>query len=161
VSIWPRDQYVGLWKEGSFAAKRRNQWASPQEMFERFVGRAPFDRWDRDVLRDYCEYGLRPEDGRYVLACPPAIEASVYEQSLVPESDIYEEVAMVKAPVHVVRAGLEQDPANFMAQSPTPPDLASKFVRGRDTCLPQYSHFIPMEGPAFTAKLVEDMFALL
>ena len=30
----------------------------PQEMFESFENRPPFDAWDRRVLRDYCEYGL-------------------------------------------------------------------------------------------------------
>jgi hypothetical protein len=30
------------------------------------------------VLRDYCTFGLLPQAGEYVLACPPEIEAAVY-----------------------------------------------------------------------------------
>ncbi|MCG8346819.1 MAG: hypothetical protein MI924_03430 [Chloroflexales bacterium] len=49
-------------------------------MFDRFVERAPFCRWDRTILRDYCQYGLlpAPDGDGYVLACPPAIEAAIY-----------------------------------------------------------------------------------
>ncbi|NNC73761.1 MAG: alpha/beta hydrolase, partial [Sphingomonadaceae bacterium] len=61
-------------------ARRRDRWASPDEMFERFKDRSPYDLWQPEVLRDYCEYGLLPaEDGDgFVLACPARLEASVY-----------------------------------------------------------------------------------
>src|SRR5712692_1741421 len=72
-----KQAYTGPWQEAHFVAKRRNRWASPQEMFDRFKDRAPFETWDRAVLRDYCEYGLEPDGDGFVLACPPAIEASI------------------------------------------------------------------------------------
>lgn len=37
--------------------RRRNSWASADEMFESFRGRATFANWDDAVLRDYCEGG--------------------------------------------------------------------------------------------------------
>ncbi len=154
--IRAKDQYIGPWKKTEFVAKRRNQWASAQEMFERFENRAPFDSWDRQVLRDYCNYGLEPDGDGYVLACPPAIEASIYDGSTAVESNIYPEIASIRIPVHVVRAGRYPDPAAVMRTSITAPGLAASFVRGRDTSLAEYSHFIPMESPALAAELIVE-----
>src|SRR5262249_23869362 len=59
--------------------RRRNRWASPDEMFERFKDRPPFAAWDRDVLRDYCTHGLvlNANGAGYVLACPPDFGAAI------------------------------------------------------------------------------------
>src|ERR1051325_9074923 len=75
-----QEEYYGRPRrhDSSFILKRRNDWASPAEMFDRFRDRSPFSTWNHEVLRDYCEYGLLPAGERYVLACPPAIEASIY-----------------------------------------------------------------------------------
>jgi lipase len=153
------EEYVGPWKRAQFVAKRRNRWASPEEMFDRFKDRPPFDAWDRAVLRDYCEYGLIADGDGFVLACPPEIEAAIYENSPAPESNIYPEIAAIQIPVQVVRAGKKFDAANVMSVSPTTPGLAASFAHGRDLSLPENSHFIPMESPALIAKLVEDLLA--
>ena len=155
------DRYTGLWTETDFVAKRRNEWTSAQEMFERFASRWPFDAWDRQVLRDYCEHALAPASDGFVLACPPAVEFSIYQHSTAVESNIYADIATIRIPVHVVRSGRYRDPANVMGGSPTMPNLAAHFARGRDTCLPDYSHFIPMEAPELTAKFVQEALALL
>ena len=157
--IRSRDSYVGPWRRAQFVAKRRNHWDSAQEMFERFEDRAPFDAWDRAVLRDYCEYGLEPADNGFVLACPPEIEAAIYENSPAPESNIYPEIATVDIPVHVVRALKYHDPAEIMRVSPTTPDLASSFAHGTDLKVAGYSHFVPMEAPALTAKWIKEVLA--
>lgn len=155
--IRPKEQYVGPWKAAAFVARRRSHWSSPQEMFESFESRLPFSAWDRQVLRDYCEFGLIPNQDGYELACPPAVEAEIYENGALPEADIYAEVAAIEIPVHVVRAPKLSDPAQMMRGSPTAPDVAGKFRRGTDIYLPDVSHFIPMEAPALTAKLVRDL----
>jgi lipase len=152
--IRPKGAYIGPWREAHFVSKRRNRWASAQEMFDRFQDRPPFVNWDRAVLRDYCDYGLLPAGDSLVLACPPSIEASIYENSPAPASDIYPEIETIRIPVRVVRAGKVPDPGDVMARSPTAPELASSFRQGSDLCLAEYSHFIPMEAPALTAKLI-------
>src|ERR1700681_5037985 len=96
----------------------------PKKIVGAFETPEPFQAWDRHVLRDYCEYGLLPDGDGFVLACPPEIEAGIYENSPAPESNIYPEIATIQIPVHVVRSGKRLDPANFMAASPTVPDLA-------------------------------------
>ncbi len=152
-----REAYTGPWLEAQFVAKRRNRWNSPQEMFDRFQDRPPFSAWDRAVLRDYCDYGLLPDGDGFVLACPPAVEAAIYENSPAPASNIYGEIATIRIPVLVARAGKQLDAVNFMSSSPTAPDLASSFSRGTDLNLTDCSHFIPMETPALTAKLIADI----
>lgn len=154
--IRPENGYYGLWERTDFVRKRRNQWDSAQEMFARFEHRPPFDSWDRKMLRSYCEHALCANGAGFVLACPPDVEASVYENSTAPESNIYTEIARVEIPVHVVRGGRYRDPAEVMRISPTAPDLASRFRRGKDTCLAECSHFIPMEAPDLTAKFVAE-----
>jgi lipase len=151
-----KDQYAGPWTEANFVAKRRNRWTSVQEMYDRFENRPPFDAWDKNVLRDYCGYGLLPNGDGFVLACPPEIEAGIYENSPNPESNIYPEIATIQIPVHLIRAGKQLDPANFMASSPTAPDLALHFAHGTDLCIPQCSHFIPMEAPGLTASWISE-----
>ena len=152
--IRDKNEYVGPWTQAQYVAKRRNRWASPQEMFDRFENRQPFDAWDRNVLRDYCDYGLLPDGDGFVLACPPEIEAGIYENSPAPESNIYPEIARIQIPVHIVRAGKQLDPANFMAQSPTAPGLAASFANATDLSDKAHSHFIPMEAPALTAQWI-------
>jgi pimeloyl-ACP methyl ester carboxylesterase len=138
-------------------ARRRNRFASPEEMFDRFVERAPFDTWDRRVLRDYCMYGTVPDpsgDG-VVLACRPEFEAEVYLTSRGNRA-IHQRVRAVTVPVLVVRA--IEPPANGdladFRYSPTWPDLAKAFPRGRDRHLSDRTHFLPMEDPVLAARLV-------
>lgn len=151
--IRPAQHYVAKWDQPHIVRKRRNQWTSAEEMFQRFENRPPFASWDRRVLRDYCDHALQANGAGFVLACPPEIEASIYEHSRVFESNIYAEMATLRIPVHVVRGGLD-DEAHFMAKSLTSADLAASFAQGRDTLLAEHSHFIPMEAPALTATFI-------
>jgi pimeloyl-ACP methyl ester carboxylesterase len=137
--------------------KRRNRWASPDEMFERFADRGPFAHWDRAVLRDYCQFGLLPDPTgvSFVLACPPEFEAAVYMAAR-SNCGVYRSVAAVDVPVFIVRA-MEPPATRDMMDfrySPTWPDLVREFRRGRELYLADQTHFLPMEDPARTAKLI-------
>jgi lipase len=138
--------------DASFILKRRNAWKSPDEMFERFRSRPPFAQWRPEVLRDYCEFGLLPEGGEYVLACPPAVEASIYAASNAPDANLYARIPTIAQPVAVMRAGRAWSATTFdLAASPTAPDLAAKFPHGRDVLLAGRDHYIPMESPELVA----------
>src|SRR5688500_4650666 len=86
------ERYVGPTSTDHFAARRRNHWDSPAQMFESFKDRPPFSSWEPEVLKDYCDYGLLPNhDGPgFVLACPPRIEAAVYAGSA--SANLYDEI---------------------------------------------------------------------
>lgn len=157
--IGPRAGRPGGSAEGDhFAARRRNEWGSPEEMFDRFKDRPPFSGWDPEVLRDYCEYGLLPNPAGegYVLACPPEIEAATYAGAMA--TDIYPAIESLTIPVRILRARQRTEGGPMdMSSSPTAPDLASHFQHAEDIFLPQYSHFIPMEDPELVARHVLEM----
>ncbi len=159
--IRAQNRYVGPWKKTEFVAKRRNQWTSAREMFERFENRSPFDSWDRRVLRDYCEFALQPDGDAFILACPPAIEASIYDGSTAIESNIYPEIATLQIPVHVVRAGRDHDPAGFMGSSPTNPRLGGQLCAWNGYLPARQLAFHPMESPEPTANFIAKMLMLL
>ena len=144
-------------------AKRRNRWPFPEAMVHRFEDRHPFSLWDPEVLRDYCQYGLLPAaDGKgWVLACPPQVEAAIYLGSL--GRDIADQVATLPHPVTVLRA--RRSPPNQertgldFSNSPTWPELAAAFPKGRDVYLPHLTHFIPMQRPALVAGHIRELLA--
>lgn len=137
-------------------ARRRNAWASWQEMFDAFKDRTPYSLWHPKVLEDYCRYGLQPAaGGGFELACPPDIEASIYMGSL--GADIYDAVRQVEAPVTILRAKERlAGPRERMdfSDSPTWPKLASVFKNAHDVYLPHLTHFIPMQEPALVARYI-------
>jgi pimeloyl-ACP methyl ester carboxylesterase len=161
-TIFPREYYGGPPPDASFTLRRRNEFESPDEMFERFRSRMPFEQWRPEILRDYCDYGLLPRDGRYVLACPPQVEASIYHYSKDATSNIYEEVAAVRQPVTVMRAGKPRDPEVFdLSASPTAPDLAAQFPNGREVVMREASHYIAMEEPEAVAAAIRVLTSYL
>lgn len=143
-----------------YVRKRRNEWASPEEMVERFRDRFPYSSWRPEVLEDYARWGLipNPTGEGYVLACSPDMEGGTYAASGNGPA-MAEVIPSITVPVTVMR-GREPEPgveAPPFSVSPTPPQLASLFPAGEDLVLPEHSHFIPMEGPE---KVAEQVIAL-
>ncbi len=137
--------------------RRKNSFASPDEMFERFSNRPPYSDFDPLALRDYCEHGLLPAekgDG-YVLACQPEFEASVYMTSRT-NGAVYDSVRAVEIPVVILRAKSpppDRDLMDFVS-SPTWPGLVHEFKNGREVYLADHTHFLPMEAPELVAGYV-------
>jgi len=157
-TIFPPSYYGGAPPDASSTLRRRNHWQSADAMFERFHARMPFMRWRPEILRDYCNYALLPNGDGFVLACPPQVEASIYENSKEPGSNIYPEIAMVKQPVTVMRAGKTREPGVFnLAASPTAPDLTTRFADGREVVLEDATHFIAMEEPERVADEIRTL----
>jgi pimeloyl-ACP methyl ester carboxylesterase len=158
-TILPLDtQRHGPEAEPHFAARRRNNWASPQEMFDAFKDRKPFDRWDPAALRDYCEHGLVPNPAGegYVLACPPHIEAAVYG-FVGSGNEIYADLAKLDVPVRILRATPRPPDSRDMSFSPCNPEIARHIPGAVDTLLEQHSHFIPMENPGLIAAELDAL----
>ncbi len=146
-------------------SRRRGVWGGWQEMFDRFVTRHPYSLWRRDVLEDYCRYGVLPDaDGTWSLACPPIVEASVYMNNT--STDVHAKIANMQLPVTVMRAKArdftrlpdEGERMDF-SMSPTWPGLASAFPSGEDVYLPELTHFIPMQDPDLVASYLVRMLA--
>lgn len=161
--IFPPDAYFeyAAEPEKHFTAYRRTHWASATDMFERFKNRAPFNTWDIQVLRDYCDYGLLPAadgDG-YVLACSPALESMIYTTSRYANyADVYDAIRQIHIPVRILRcASSVTTSANDLMASPTNPNLVSYFALGIDVPLVNNTHFIPMESPALVAEHIKGI----
>lgn len=137
-------------------ARRKNFFADADSMFANFHGRSSFAVWREDVLHDYCEYGLvaNPEGDGCILACPPAVEASIYMGSS--GTDIFEQISQIDVPVMVLRATPRDPESETMdfSSSPTWEELASQFKTGTDVYLPELTHFIPMQDPELVARYI-------
>ncbi len=149
--IFPREAYRSPAPDASFIGRRRNRFASPEEMVDRFRGRLPFSAWQPEALRNYCEYGLLADGDSFVLACAPDVEAAIYEHSNAPENNLYSAMPGVYLPVTVLRAGTTPTAAFDLNASPTGPGVATCFPNGRDVYLPERNHYIPMEAPELVA----------
>lgn len=146
---------------GHPVARRRGHFSSVEEMYERYKDRGNYAAWDRAVFHDYCQYGLLEVEGEtdLQLACPPVIEAAIYQGS--GGRNIHDVIPNITVPVDVIRARerTEGDAPMAFGASPTWAGLADVFPNGRDIHLPDHSHFIPMEDPQGTANFVKDMIA--
>lgn len=138
-------------------SRRRNTWDSPEQMIERFAGRAPYSGWKPEVLADYCRFGLvtAPDGASLELGCPPLLEASAYMGAA--RLDPYPLFAQVTCPVTVLRAPSgERASAMDFSLSPTWPGLAGEFPNARDLYWSDVTHFIPMEAPERVAALIVE-----
>ena len=62
--------------------KRRRIFDSVEAMYLSFHNKPPYSTWQKDILRDYCQFGTRPtSDGKRELKCAPEVEAKFYETS--------------------------------------------------------------------------------
>ena len=140
-------------------ARRRNRWRSPEEMFERFKDRHPFNVWVPEILMDYCRFGIVPDGDGFVLGCPPRVEAAIYAGSA--GRDIRDTIRKVTHPVVVLRAKARPSPdrhgAMDFARSPTWPGLAAAFADGRDVYHPELTHFMPMQAPDLVARYIHEL----
>jgi pimeloyl-ACP methyl ester carboxylesterase len=155
-AIFSDSAYTGLGPVLPAIARRRNRWQNWTDLFYQIKDRKPFDRWDRKVLLDYCEYGLDDSaiDDKYALACPPSVEASIYQNSTDHEANISSEIKTVRAQVTVVRSGSSSTQTGDFSASWTVSDLASRFPNAKDLYFSDYSHFLPMEAPWLAADLI-------
>ena len=99
------DYYVGVVEFDHFTARRRREWASPDEMFDRFKDRPPFNpsgsltRCAITSTTVCC-----PIHPATVTSSParPAFEAESYNYSSA--ANIYPEIASIRVPVTILRA---------------------------------------------------------
>jgi pimeloyl-ACP methyl ester carboxylesterase len=138
-------------------SRRKNRWQDADEMYQRFRDKPPFNSWQTEVLRDYCDYALHPadEEGYRQLLCDPINEASIYLNQDGNEA-VHTALPDIRTPVTLMRAPPGDGTVKDLATSPTWPELASALQRCREIYLPQMNHFIPMQDPALVARYISE-----
>lgn len=138
-------------------SRRKNAWRDSDEMYLRFKDREPFSTWQPAVLRDYCDYALRPadENGVMQLQCDPINEASVYLNQSGNEI-VHLELPLIQTPVTLLRAPPGNQGVMDLSTSPTWPGLAAALPRCREVYLPHLNHFIPMQDPKLVADTIVE-----
>ena len=139
-------------------SRRRNEWDSPAERFERLRRHPNFSTWEEEALADYCTHGLHknPETGKYNLACPPLVEASMYGSYIDPQ--ILDRLPEIELPIRILLAGrrTEEDPKSGFGSSVTREDLVDRFPNATARRLEDLSHFLPMEDSQLVADEIES-----
>ena len=142
-------------------SRRREHFSDWQAMFQRFVDRQPYATWRREVLEDYCRFGVLevdPSDPQagVTLACPAKVEAEIYLGSL--SINLGPVLEQVRQPTSVLRARPRVDMGDVMdfSSSPTWAGLAQALPNGEDVYLAEHNHFIPMQNPELVARHIEQ-----
>ncbi len=131
--------------------KRKRSFDGVEAMFANFEHKPPYDGWRKDILRDYCEYGTRPEaEGRRELKCLPEIEAQFYASA--DRFDGLGHLLRCEIPLLVMfgRRGDESPGA------PLADRLAAELKHGRVVNFSDAGHFLPMEKPDEVGRLTRE-----
>ena len=134
--------------------KRRRVFDSVDAMFANFEKKPPYHTWRRDILREYCEYGTRPDGhGKRVLKCPPEVEAAYYDAARYFDGFGY--ILACQRPL-LILFGENSDTFDGVALKDR---LEAGATHRRVVVVPDTSHFIPMEKPEEVARLALEFFS--
>lgn len=138
-------------------SKRRNQWTNPEQMYERLSMHKNFSRWEKEVLIDYCNYGLEKFRDHYRLSCPPLVEAAMYGAYIDPT--VIEDLKSYTRPVSILLARTMESTEDFENFGPsiTRPDIGDLFPDAIVARYEEYSHFLPMENTKLVADAIQNL----
>jgi len=131
------------------ARRRRESWPSIDDAIASYGSRPPLNVLRADVLDHYVRHGLvEGNDGLWHLACPPEIEAQVYER--MPFHIGYRMLADVHCPTVVATGGVGGD--GSLAN--VAPQLVDKLPRGELLRMDGLGHFGPLQDPDAVAAAI-------
>lgn len=142
--IFPNDAGPALTTEGDSrmaetARKRREVFDSIDAVLERYGSRPPFSAVHPEALRAYVTHGFREQDdGTVILKCRRETEAEVFVNA---QTDTYDHLGSVMAPVTVAGSGDGDGPAKFA------PGVAAALPNATFEYYGDLSHFAPLEDP--------------
>ena len=143
--------FTAKFSPGAVSQKRRNLWATLDEVRAHFASKKNFARWQPLVLEDYVQHGTQEAmvDGKMqrILSFSRDIETQIYNG--VPHN--LERIIKrnpLKCPVSLVAARHSREMK--MAGG----DFTQRITKGRITTI-DGTHLVPMESPIATAAAVE------
>jgi pimeloyl-ACP methyl ester carboxylesterase len=125
------------------ARERRTVFPSRAALFDHWRTRDAFRRWRDQYLRAFVEHGsVERADGTVELACPPWVEARMYEVML--EQDAWIGLCVPDMPLLAIYGGESGRLAPGRDQTPI---LRRMFPRAEVRVMDGATHFGPMEQP--------------
>jgi pimeloyl-ACP methyl ester carboxylesterase len=128
------------------ARKRRAVWPSREAAREKWADKELFEGWDPRVFDLYLAEGLhdRP-DGQVELACPPEIEAAIFDAN--GSLDVLEVASKVRVPALILWARAGNFPYSHFESLAA--QMSASELRVADA-----GHLVPMENPELVVREV-------
>jgi pimeloyl-ACP methyl ester carboxylesterase len=133
--------------------RRRRVFDSADAMFANFENKPPFDRWRRDLLREYCAHGAAANaQGRWELKCPPEIEGRFYASATA--FDGLDRLLKCTVPLMVLFGTRDEASAGARFAG----RISAELKHARIVNFPDAGHFLPLERPDAVARLALEFF---
>ncbi len=133
------------------AGKRRRNFESIDEAYDRYRGRGAFKFVDDTVLRDYLEGGLKPASEGFELACHPRWEQAIYGAQ---GHNIYKAAKSLPARSQIIYAGKSQVSDRF-TRARIGRMIGSENVR----FMPELHHLFPLNKPIWASERIQEVLA--
>jgi len=128
------------------ARRRRAVWPSRDAAREKWLGKELFAGWDPRVFELYLAEGLRDRpDGQVELACPPEIEAAIFDANS--SLDVLELASKVRVPALILWARAGNFPYSHFES------LAEQMLAA-ELRVADAGHLVPMENPELVVREV-------
>ncbi len=147
LSVAKSTSLVGQVSPARISSKRRTSWPSRDAALASFQAKKAFARWEPQVLRDYIDYGMHEEDGKWVLSFERDVESAIY--NALPHNL---ERLLKRHPLKCSVAFIGGKFSKEMQQVGM--TLTQKLTQGRITMI-EGGHLFPMEKPLHTAAAIE------
>jgi pimeloyl-ACP methyl ester carboxylesterase len=132
--------------------RRRRIFDNVEAMYANFTNKPPYNTWDKQILRDYCEFGTRSTaDGKRELKCAPEIEAKFYETAR--DFDGLGRILRCTVPL-LVMFGTRGDSLGASLSGKVREQLKNGWVID----VPDTGHFLPMEKPEYVVQQAIEFF---
>jgi pimeloyl-ACP methyl ester carboxylesterase len=130
--------------------KRRRIFDSVEAMYSSFHNKPPYNTWDKQMVRDYCQFGTRPtSDGRRELKCAPEVEAKFYETAR--DFDGLGRILRCTAPLLIMFGAREDSLGAVLSEK-----VAKQLKNGGVIDVADAGHFMPMEMPGYVADQASE-----
>jgi len=137
------------------ARDRRTVFPSRAELFNHWRTREAFRRWREEYLRAFVEHGsIERGDGTVELACPPWVEARMYEVML--DQDAWLGLNSPEMPLLAIYGGESGRQAPGRDQTPI---LRRMYPRAEVRVMHGATHFGPMEQPEVFEQHIREFAA--
>jgi len=148
VRVVKRTALLQRFSPSQVSRRRRDQWDDRKAVYQHFLGKKLFARWDPQVLRDYVDHGTVDADGTWRLAFDREIESRIYE-TLPHNLDGLLRRHPLKCPLAFV-GGLQSREMKQVGGV----QATARLAKGRVMML-EGTHLFPMEKPLAAAAAIE------